>query len=88
MFESSTVVGERGQITIPKEIRDKEGIKAKDRVVVKTENNRIVVEKALGKKEKGRLMAEGYKKMAAADEKITREMKFASKEADAVLDEY
>ena len=55
MYESVTVVGERGQITIPKTIREKEGLKKKDKVIVKIENDKIVVEKALSKKEKENL---------------------------------
>ena len=88
MYESVTVVGERGQITIPKTIREKEGLKAKDKVVVKIEGNRIVVEKSLGKKEKEELMIEGYKKMAKLDEELEEEMKHASREADEMLDDY
>ena len=88
MYESATVVGERGQITIPKAIREKEGLKTKDKVIVKIENNRIVVEKILSKKENEKLMIEGYKKMAKIGQKIEDEMKYASKEADEMLDDY
>ncbi|MDO8634371.1 MAG: AbrB/MazE/SpoVT family DNA-binding domain-containing protein, partial [archaeon] len=82
------VVGERGQITIPKNIRDLGDIKPKDKVIVKIENDRIVVEKALGKAEKEKLMVEGYKKMAKLGLELEEEMKHVSKEADAMLDEY
>ncbi|MBI4045033.1 MAG: AbrB/MazE/SpoVT family DNA-binding domain-containing protein [Candidatus Diapherotrites archaeon] len=88
MYESVAVVGERGQITIPKNIRDLENIKPKDRVIVKIENDRIVVEKALGKAEKERLMVEGYKKMGKQGLELEGEMRHVSKEADAMLDEY
>ena len=88
MYESVVVVGERGQVTIPKDIRDKEGIKPKDRVIVKIEDDRVVLEKALSKKQKEELMAEGYKKMAKLDKEIEEEWKYVSKEADAMLDEY
>ena len=88
MYESVVVVGERGQVTIPKDIRDKEGIKPKDKVIVKIEDDKVVVEKALSKKQKEALMAEGYKKMAKADKEIEEEWKYVSKEADAMLDEY
>ena len=88
MYESITVVGERGQITIPKIIRDIEGIKAKDKVIVKIENEKIVVEKKLSKREKEKLMVEGYKKMAKLSLEIEDEWKFVSKEADAMLDDY
>ncbi|PIU21270.1 MAG: AbrB family transcriptional regulator [Candidatus Diapherotrites archaeon CG08_land_8_20_14_0_20_34_12] len=88
MYESITVVGERGQITIPKIIREIEGIKAKDKVIVKIDNEKIIVEKALSKKETEKLMIEGYKKMAKFDKEIEEEMDYVGKEADAMLDEY
>lgn len=88
MYETIAVVGERGQITIPKTIREIENLKPKDRVIVKIENEKITVEKALGKIEKERLMVEGYKKMAKLDEEMEKEMRYLSKEADAMLDEH
>ncbi|MDO8537630.1 MAG: AbrB/MazE/SpoVT family DNA-binding domain-containing protein [archaeon] len=88
MYESEAIVGERGQITIPKIIRKIEGIKPKDRLIVKIEDERIVVEKALSKKAKEKLMIEGYKKMAKLDAETEEEWKFASKEADEMLDDY
>lgn len=86
MYESVTVVGERGQITIPKLIREKEGLNAKDKVIVSIQNDRIVVEK-ISKEDKEKLMIEGYKKMAKLNEEINEEWKYASKEADEMLDD-
>ena len=88
MYESITVVGERGQITIPKDIRDKEGLKPKDKIIVKIENNQIIVEKALSKKEKEKLIKEYYLKYSKLEEETTRDWEHASKEADAMLDDY
>ena len=88
MYESESIVGERGQITIPKMIRDVEGLKKKDRVVVKIEDNRIVVEKMLDKKAKEKLMSEGYKKMAKLSLETEKEWAHASTEADRMLDDY
>lgn len=88
MYEHISIVGERGQITIPKAIRDLEGLKPRDRVVVKIEDDKIVVGKALSKEEKEKLMAEGYKKMYQLDKEIEEEWKYASKEADAMIDDY
>ena len=88
MYERVTTVGERGQITIPKTIRDKEGLKKKDKVIVKIEDDKIVVEKLLSKKEKEKLMKEYYIKYSKENEKIAEEWKYASKEADEMLDDY
>jgi len=88
VYETVTVVGERGQITIPKIIREKKGLEKKDKAIVKIEDDKIVVEKALSKKEKEKLMIEGYKRMAQIDQEIEEEMKYVSKEADEMLDEY
>ncbi|MFH1224291.1 MAG: AbrB/MazE/SpoVT family DNA-binding domain-containing protein [Candidatus Diapherotrites archaeon] len=88
MYESTAIVGERGQITIPKTIRELNGIKAKDRVVVKMENEKIVVEKPIGKKEKERLIKEYYQKYSKLEEEIEDEWKYVSKEADEMLDDY
>jgi len=88
MYESITTVGERGQITIPKEIRKKESLMPKDKVIVKIENGKIIVEKTMSKKEKEELMKEYYIKHAKEDEKLADEWKHVSKEADAMLDDY
>ena len=88
MYESTCTVGERGQITIPKHIRKLRGIKAKDKVVMKIDGDKILVEKTITKKEKEKLLEEGYKKMASLDREIEEEWKFASTEADRLLDDY
>lgn len=88
MYESIANVGDRGQITIPKNIRELENIKPKDRLIVKIENDRIVIEKALSKAEIEKLMVEGYKKLGKQAIELEQEMKSVSKEADEMLDEY
>ena len=85
MYESITVVGERGQITIPKLIREKEGLNAKDRVIVSIVDNKIVVEK-FSNEDKEKLMIEGYKKMAKLMEEVDDEWKYVIVEADAMID--
>jgi len=82
MYESLTTVGERGQITIPKIIREKKGIKSKDKVIVKVENGTIVLEKALGRKEKEDLMREYYTKYSKENKELSEEMISASAEVD------
>lgn len=88
MYESISVVGERGQITIPKTIRELEGLKAKDRVIVRVEGNKIVVEKALVRKDKEKLMKEYYIKYAGLHKKINKEWEVVDREANRFLDEY
>jgi AbrB family looped-hinge helix DNA binding protein len=88
MYESIAVVGERGQITIPKTIRKIENIKAKDKVTVKIENNKIVVEKYLSENQKEELMKEGYKRMAELSLELEEELGNAGREADEMLNEY
>jgi len=87
VYESEVLVGERGQITIPKIIREKEGIKEKDRVVVKIEDNKIIVEKVIDKKGREKLMIEGYKKMAKLSLEINKEWEVVDKEANRYLDD-
>ena len=88
MYEGISSVGERGQITLPKALRVAKGIKPKDKVIVKIEDERIVVEKAIGRKEKEKLMVEGYRKLAVLNLAIENEMKHVGKEEDRFLDDY
>ena len=85
MYETISTVGERGQITLPKIIRDKEGLKSKDKVVVKIENNKIIVEKKLSKKEKEMLMKEYYIKYSGFHKKANEEWESADKPANRFL---
>lgn len=82
------MVGERGQITIPKLIREVEGIKEKDRVLVKVEDGKIVIEKVLGQKEKEALMKEYCLKYHKFEEELNKEWEHVSSEANRFLDEY
>lgn len=70
-------VGERGQVTIPKKIREEEKIRGGDEVIFEKERGRIY----LKKKQKKEKLKECYKKMAERDKKINKEMFKASKEA-------
>lgn len=88
MYESVVTVGERGQITIPQIIREKEGLKKKNKVIVGIENGRIFVDKVLAKKEKEKLLEEYCKKYADFNKKVAEEWKYVSTEADKMLDEY
>jgi len=88
VYESIAVVGERGQITIPKDIREIEKIKPKDRVIVRIENNKITVEKAFSKKQKEELMKEYYVRHAKENKELSEEMINASAEASGFSDEH
>ncbi len=46
MYEHVSVVGERGQITLSKTIREKMGLKKNDRVIFKSEGGKILITKA------------------------------------------
>ena len=47
MTRSTRRVGERGQVTIPKWIREQEGITGGDEVVIDREDGKIVIRKAV-----------------------------------------
>ena len=70
-------VGKRGQITIPKEIREKEDIKGGDEVKIIEKDGELVIKK-LDDREK---LKEAYQKMAEQNREISEEMLNASKEA-------
>lgn len=70
-------LGERGQVTIPKEIREKKGLKGGDKVEIEDKDGSIVIRK----KEENEEMKKGYQEMAERDKKISEEMIKASKEA-------
>ena len=55
------VIGYRGQVTIPKCIRELEGLKPRDKVVFRVENGNILLEK-FSKLQKERLLKEYYSK--------------------------
>jgi bifunctional DNA-binding transcriptional regulator/antitoxin component of YhaV-PrlF toxin-antitoxin module len=88
MYETICILGERGQITIPKTIREIKEMKSKDKIIVKIDEDKIVIEKMLSKKEKEALLIEGYKKTADLSKEVAEDWKYVSAEADRLLDEY
>jgi AbrB family looped-hinge helix DNA binding protein len=76
-------VGERGQVTLPKELREKFDIHGGDEVIIHEENGRIIIEKPVDRAE----LAEGYRQYAEASEVLTEEMAGVSREADRYLGE-
>ncbi|MDO8625305.1 MAG: AbrB/MazE/SpoVT family DNA-binding domain-containing protein [Candidatus Diapherotrites archaeon] len=88
MFETIAVVGERGQITIPKSIRKMEGLNPKDYVIVKIEDHKIVVEKVSKKTSLEKLLVEGYRQTSGISNALATEMDAVSNEAERLLDDY
>lgn len=78
MGTESRKVGERGQVTIPKELRERFGIRGGDEVVVREEDGKIVIEKSTLEDR----LAEGYRRRAERDRDLDEEMAGVSREAD------
>ena len=73
MIADVSVVGMRGQITIPKSIREAVGIFCKDSLLIKYDNNVVYLEKLESKKQKDELLKEFYIKYAKLNEEITND---------------
>jgi len=76
-------VGDRGQVTLPKTLRDEFGISGGDEVVIRTESGKIVIEKPVSRED----LAAGYRARADQLQEINDEMAGVSQEADEYLDE-
>ena len=88
MFEKIVSVGERGQVTIPKELRDEEGIMTKDKILFQRKNGKNTIKKLVSKNELESQIKEYYEKYSGFEKKIAKEWQHVSKEADEMLDEY
>ncbi len=71
------IVGQRGQVTIPKSMREKEHIHSGDKVVFNQRNGEIVIKKTDMSEE----LKEGYQNLAEQSIEMSEEMLTASKEA-------
>ena len=71
-------IGERGQVTIPKELRERFGIEGGDEVVIREEAGKIVIGRAVTREE----VAEGYRRRAARDGDLADELAGVSSEAN------
>lgn len=78
MDAETRTVGERGQVTIPKELRERLGITGGDEVVVREEDGRVIIERQTVRER----LAEGYRARDGRDRKLDREMASVSTEAD------
>lgn len=74
-------VGERGQVTIPKSLRERFGIRGGDEVVVREEAGTVVIEPSVSRAE----LAEGYRQAAQRARELTEELEGTSADADATL---
>lgn len=74
-------VGSRGQITIPKELRDAFGIQGGDDVTVREADGKIIIEPAPSRDE----LAEGYRRRADRHRELADELAGVSREANRAL---
>lgn len=74
-------VGERGQVTLPKDLREQFGIQGGDEVVIHEERGKIVIEKPVTRE----VLAEGYRQRAQRDREVAEELQGTSREADEHL---
>ncbi len=81
MTEHTRKVGDRGQVTIPKELRDRRGIEGGDEVEFVEVNDEIVIKPPTDEER----LAEGYRKRAERSRELAEEMEEASSEATGRL---
>jgi AbrB family looped-hinge helix DNA binding protein len=74
-------VGERGQVTLPKNLRERIGIHGGDDVVVREEEEKIVIEKPVTRED----LAEGYRRRADRDRELAEEWQGTSRGANEYL---
>ena len=81
MPEHKRKVGDRGQVTIPKELRDRHGIEGGDEVEFVEVNDEIILKPPTDEER----LAEGYRKRAERSRELAEEMEEASAEATGHL---
>lgn len=81
MTRSTRRVGERGQVTIPKWIREQEDIQGGDEVIIDREDGKIVIRKAMTEDE----LAAAYEEHADRARRVNEEWEHASSEANEEL---
>ena len=74
-------IGKRGQVTIPKELRERFGIKGGDDVVIHEEAGKLVIERPVTREE----LAEGYRQRAQRTTELANELEGVSTEANEHL---
>jgi AbrB family looped-hinge helix DNA binding protein len=83
MREHKRKVGDRGQVTIPKEIRDHRGIEAGDEIEFVEVNDEIVIKRPTDNER----LAEGYQERAERSRQLAEGMDPASSETTDRLGE-
>lgn len=81
--EETRKVGERGQVTLPKRLREDLGIDGGDEITIREEGDKIVIERPVPREE----LAEGYRRRVEQHGAIAEEMADTSREANAYLDD-
>jgi AbrB family looped-hinge helix DNA binding protein len=76
-------VGERGQVTIPKELRERLSISQGDEVTVQEKDGKLIIEPSVTKED----LAKGYRQRSEKMEELAEEMEYVSEEADEALGE-
>ena len=76
-------VGDRGQVTLPKALRDEFDISGGDEVAIRKESGKIIIEKPVTRED----MAAGYRARADQLRELDDEMAGVSQEADEYLGE-
>jgi AbrB family looped-hinge helix DNA binding protein len=74
-------VGDRGQVTLPKELREEFDISGGDEVEIRKESGKIVIEKPVTRED----IAAGYRARADQLQDVHDEMAGVSREANAYL---
>lgn len=83
MREHKRKIGERGQITIPKELRERHGLKRGEEITIRETDDEIVLKPPTDEER----LAEGYRKHADRSRTLAEEMENASTEATERLDD-
>ncbi len=74
-------VGERGQVTLPKELREEFGISGGDEVEIRKESGKIIIERPITRDD----IASGYRARAEQLRELNEEIDEVSQEADEYL---
>jgi AbrB family looped-hinge helix DNA binding protein len=74
-------IGKRGQVTIPKDLRERFGMKGGDDVIIHEEGGKLVIERSVTREE----LAEGYRQRAKRSRELADELEGVSTEANEHL---